>query len=139
MPTWQPYGSDLIGAKHIAGSGGGFEPQREHNFEILITPPVGDGQVLLKSVETGFAPSHSSDPLMLPYMNEIVYVAGRNLFMTRIHLLLAMQLIIKLWLHLLCMMLKEPIRAHGMLWVCGRKILLQICFRIWVMMFGVLM
>ena len=80
MPSWQPYGSDVIGAKHLANSAGGFEPQREHNFEILLTPPVGDGQVLLKSVETGFAPSHSSEPLMLPYMNEIVYVAGRPMY-----------------------------------------------------------
>lgn len=80
MPSWQPYGDDVLGAKHLANQAGGFEPQREHNFELLITPPIGDGQVLLKSVETGFAPSHSSEPLMLPYMNEIVYVAGRPMY-----------------------------------------------------------
>ena len=80
MPGWTPYGSNVIGAIHLANSSGNYEPQREHNFEILITPPVGDSQILLKSVETGFAPSHSSEPLQLPYMNETVYVAGRPMY-----------------------------------------------------------
>lgn len=80
MPIWTPVGSDLLGAKHIADQSGGFEPQRGHNFELLITPPTGDGTILLKSVETSLSISHNSEPLPLPYMNETVYIAGRPLY-----------------------------------------------------------
>ena len=80
MPYWEPIGSDLLGAKHIANSGGGFEPQRGHNFELLISVPNGDAEILLKSVETSLGISHNSEPLALPYMNETVYIAGRPLY-----------------------------------------------------------
>lgn len=80
MPYWEPIGSDLLGAKHIANPGGGFEPQRGHNFELLIAVPNGDAEILLKSVETSLGISHNSEPLALPYMNETVYIAGRPLY-----------------------------------------------------------
>jgi hypothetical protein len=82
MPYWEPIGSDLLGAKHIANSGGGYEPQRGHNFELLIWVPggVGDAEIMLKSVETSLGISHNSEPLPLPYMNETVYIAGRPLY-----------------------------------------------------------
>jgi len=80
MPLWEPIGSDLLGAKHIANPGGGFEPQRGHNFELLITVPGGDAEILLKSVETSLGISHNSEPLALPYMNETVYIAGRPMY-----------------------------------------------------------
>jgi len=81
MPEiWSPIGSDLLGAKHIANPGGGYEPQRSHNFELLINIPTGDADILLKSVETSFGISHNSEPLQLPYMNETVYIAGRPLY-----------------------------------------------------------
>jgi hypothetical protein len=80
MPFWEPVGSDLLGAKHIANPGGGYEPQRGHNFELLIQVPGGDAEVLLKSVETSLGISHNSEPLPLPYMNETVYIAGRPLY-----------------------------------------------------------
>jgi len=80
MPFWEPVGSDFIGAKHIAAPGGGFEPQRGHNFELLILVPSGDAEILLKSVETSLGISHNSEPLPLPYMNETVYIAGRPLY-----------------------------------------------------------
>jgi hypothetical protein len=80
MPFWEPIGSDLLGAKHIANSGGGYEPQRGHNFELLVTVPTGDAEILLKSVETSLGVSHNSEPLPLPYMNETVYIAGRPLY-----------------------------------------------------------
>jgi hypothetical protein len=80
MPYWEPIGSDLLGAKHIANPGGGYEPQRGHNFELLISPPAGDAEILLKSVETALGVSHNSEPLQLPYMNETVYIAGRPLY-----------------------------------------------------------
>jgi hypothetical protein len=80
MPYWEPIGSDLLGAKHIANPGGGYEPQRGHNFELLISPPAGDAEILLKSVETSLGISHNSEPLQLPYMNETVYIAGRPLY-----------------------------------------------------------
>ena len=80
MPVWEPIGSDLLGAKHIASPGGLFEPQRGHNFELLILVPGGDAEILLKSVETSLGISHNSEPLPLPYMNETVYIAGRPLY-----------------------------------------------------------
>jgi len=80
MPIWEPIGSDLLGAKHIANPGGGYEPQRSHNFTLLIDIPGGNADVLLKSVETSFGVSHNSEPLQLPYMNETVYIAGRPLY-----------------------------------------------------------
>lgn len=82
MPTWTPIGSDVLGAIHLANTRGGFEPQRGHNFELLITPPGGEGNgdLLLKSVETSLAISHNSEPLALPYMNETIYIAGRPLY-----------------------------------------------------------
>ena len=73
MPFWEPVGSEFIGAKHLANSAGGYEPQRGHNFELLITVPGGgDAEVLLRSVETSLGISHNSEPLPLPYMNEKV-------------------------------------------------------------------
>lgn len=81
MPYWEPIGSDLLGAKHIANQSGGYEPQRGHNFELLLTiPGGGDANILLKSVETSLGISHNSEPLALPYMNETVYIAGRPLY-----------------------------------------------------------
>jgi hypothetical protein len=80
MPYWEPIGSDLLGAKHIANPGGGYEPQRGHDFELLISPPFGDAEILLKSVETSLGISHNNEPLPLPYMNETVYIAGRPLY-----------------------------------------------------------
>lgn len=80
MPFWKPIGSELLGAIHLADSRGGFEPQRGHNFELIITPPVGDAEILFKSVETSLAISHNSEPLALPYMNETIYIAGRPLY-----------------------------------------------------------
>lgn len=80
MPFWEPIGSDLLGAKHIANPAGGFEPQRGHNFQLLITVPTGDATILMKSVETSLGISHNSEPLPLPYMNETVYIAGRPLY-----------------------------------------------------------
>lgn len=81
MPFWEPVGSEFIGAKHLANSAGGYEPQRGHNFELLITVPGGgDAEVLLRSVETSLGISHNSEPLPLPYMNETVYIAGRPLY-----------------------------------------------------------
>ena len=80
MPFWKPVGSDLLGAIHLANSRGGFEPQRGHNFELVITPPTGDAEILFKSVETAAAISHNSEPLAIPYMNETVYIAGRPLY-----------------------------------------------------------
>ncbi len=77
MPTWTPVGSDVIGNLHIANPAGGFEPQRGHNFELQISPPGGNDDILLRSVETAFAISHNSDPIQIPYMNEVVYIAGR--------------------------------------------------------------
>ncbi len=81
MPTWTPIGSDLLGAKHLANPTGGFEPQRSHNFQLLISPPTGGNeQILLKAVETSLGMSHNSEPIMLPYMNESVYIAGRPMY-----------------------------------------------------------
>lgn len=80
MPVWEPIGDDTLGAKHIANPGGGYEPQRGHNFELWITIPGGDAEIVMKSVETSLGISHSSEPLQLPYMNEYVYIAGRPLW-----------------------------------------------------------
>ena len=78
MPYWEPVGSDMLGAKHIAGPGGQFEPQRAHNFELLVSVPGAAGaDILMKSVETSFGVSHNSEPLQLPYMNEYSYIAAR--------------------------------------------------------------
>lgn len=80
MPTWSPVGSDLLGAVHLA-SRKGFEPQRSHAFELLVSiPSGGDEQVLLKTVETAMSISHNSEPLALPYMNETIYIAGRPMY-----------------------------------------------------------
>lgn len=83
MPVWRsvPDGaSAFLSAKHLADQAGRYEPQRSHNFELLITPPSGDAEVLLKSAEMAMAVSHNSEPLQLPYMNETIYIAGRPMY-----------------------------------------------------------
>jgi hypothetical protein len=81
MPSWVPIGGDLLSAKHIANQMNRYEPQRAANFELLISPPGGvSGDILLKSVETSLAISHSSEPIALPYMNETVFIAGRPMY-----------------------------------------------------------
>lgn len=80
MPVWRsiPEGENaFLSAKHLADQAGRYEPQRGHSFELLIMPPVGDAEVLLKSVEAAIPVSHMSEPLQLSYMNEHIYIAGR--------------------------------------------------------------
>lgn len=68
-----------MSASHLAPQGGGFEPQRKHNFEVqLFGVP---GQDIIKLVVESFQPPEpNNDPIELPHMNNVVKVAGQGKF-----------------------------------------------------------
>lgn len=73
----------MAGARSIAAQGGGLEPQRQNNwvFEVFLPGSATAGNDILQlSLISGFLPSVSNEPVALPWLNEVVYVAGRTVY-----------------------------------------------------------
>lgn len=67
-----------MSAAKLASGGGGYEPQRAYNFEIDITGFPGDTEALKFAIQNFTPPGANNDPIDLPYLNEVVYVAGQG-------------------------------------------------------------
>ena len=65
-------------ADHLAQEGGGFEPQRNHNWAVQFNLPQGGGDDIIKlSLVAGFLPISMNENVTISYGNEEVYVAGK--------------------------------------------------------------
>lgn len=66
-------------ATNLAQQHGGFEPQRQHNWNIeFALAPLGvDADVISLALVGGFLPRCMNEDVPLPYGNETVYVAGK--------------------------------------------------------------
>ncbi len=68
-------------ADHIAGSAGGFEPQRQNNFSLEIHGlPGGDSDrqsIILSLQSLSEIPGSQNATIAIPYQNETRYVAGK--------------------------------------------------------------
>ena len=69
-------------ADMLAAQNGGFEPQRQSNWELIIAPPGGaaDAEAIKLAIISSSLPSESSDEIELNYGNEKRYVAGKTTF-----------------------------------------------------------
>jgi len=69
---------DNMSALHIAQENGAFEPQRVNNwtFQVALQDQT-DTQIIELSLDTGFLPQEGNAPIMLSFLNEVVYVAGK--------------------------------------------------------------
>ena len=66
-----------MGAGHMASQGGGYEPLRSFDFELQLYGVPG--QDILKLSVDSFTPSGmSNDPIAVPYLNQVIYVAGQG-------------------------------------------------------------
>jgi len=68
-----------VWADHIAKEGGGFEPQRQHNWTLVVGNLPGMDLVQL-SLASGFLPRGGNDEVEVPFGNERVYVAGKAIW-----------------------------------------------------------
>lgn len=66
-----------MSAGHLASQGGSFEPQRKFDFEVQIFGIPGSNVVTL-SVASFTPPSYASEVIELPYLNQVVKVAGQT-------------------------------------------------------------
>lgn len=64
-------------ANTIAPSSGGYEPQRVNNWEIELSAPGLNGEVLNLSLLSFDPPADTIEPISIPYANEDRKVAGR--------------------------------------------------------------
>lgn len=65
-------------ADHLAQQGGGFEPQRNHNWAVQFNLPQGGSNDIIKlSLVAGFLPISMNENVTISYGNEEVYVAGK--------------------------------------------------------------
>lgn len=65
-------------ADHLAQEGGGFEPQRNHNWAVQFNLPQANGDDIIKlSLVAGFLPISMNENVTISYGNEEVYVAGK--------------------------------------------------------------
>ena len=71
---------ELLSADHIGNAAGGFEPQRTNNFEIRITPPGGNADILQLSIKAFPLPKQETSVIEIPYGNELRKVAGRTTY-----------------------------------------------------------
>jgi hypothetical protein len=62
-----------VSADHIAAAAGGFEPQRQNNFTIVL--PVG-GRVIQQSLESFPMPKEENEVIAIKFGNETRKVAG---------------------------------------------------------------
>lgn len=65
-----------ITAQHLAPQGGGFEPQRTFDFEVILVGVPG-AESLKLAVETFFIPTMQNSQITVSYMGEDRKVAGR--------------------------------------------------------------
>lgn len=66
-----------MSAAHIAPQGGGYEPQRQNNFEVQLYGVPGADVIVLST--QSFAPSGAkNDVITLGYLNEKIKVAGQG-------------------------------------------------------------
>ena len=69
---------DNMSALHIAQQAGTFEPQRVNNFTFQVhLASQSDANIIELSLDTGFLPQEGNAPIMLSFLNEQVYVAGK--------------------------------------------------------------
>lgn len=64
-------------ADHIAHSPNKFEPQRQHQFLVEIELDEPTKRLITLSLMRAFVPTMTNDEISIPYLNEIVYVAGK--------------------------------------------------------------
>ena len=71
-----------MGTQHLSGAGGGWEPQRQSNFEVIFPglpnegwDGVGNNDLAL-SVDTASLPNLTFGEIELNHLNERVWVAG---------------------------------------------------------------
>ncbi len=65
-----------ITAQHLAPQGGGFEPQRAFDFEVVLVG-VPNAENVRLAVEQMFVPSMQNNTINIAYMGEDRKVAGR--------------------------------------------------------------
>jgi len=68
-----------LAATHLAGAGGGYEPQRKYNWFLYLNGVAGAEQIRL-SIQKAFLPEESNDLITLAFGNEKVYVAGQTTY-----------------------------------------------------------
>jgi|ERR1035437_1306217 hypothetical protein len=66
-----------MGAAHLAPQGGGYEPQRKFDFELQLYGVPGQ-EVIKLAVEKFTPPGATNEVIELPYLNEVVKVAGQG-------------------------------------------------------------
>lgn len=67
-------------ALHLAGIGGSYEPQRQHDFEITFSLEgivAQASEPLSLAITSAFLPSESMEEIELPFLNERVFIAGK--------------------------------------------------------------
>lgn len=64
-------------ADHLAQQGGGFEPQRNHNWAVQFNLGNGNDDIIKLSLVAGFLPISMNENVTISYGNEEVYVAGK--------------------------------------------------------------
>lgn len=64
-----------LSANHIAGAGGGYEPQRTNNWFLYLNGVAGADQITL-SVASAFLPTEENEEFSINYGNMEVHVAG---------------------------------------------------------------
>lgn len=69
---------DNMSALHIAQEQGSFEPQRVNNWTFQVGfADQAQSTIIELSLDTGFLPQEGNAPIMLSFLNEQVYVAGK--------------------------------------------------------------
>jgi hypothetical protein len=69
--------ADPLSADHVAAQAGGFEPQRQSNWEFEVALGGGDRDVIKLSARSMDLPRGTNEEVQLPYGNENRYVAGK--------------------------------------------------------------
>jgi hypothetical protein len=67
-----------LSAKNLAAQSGGYEPQRQSNWEFAVA--LANQELIKLSAVTFTLPNESSEDVALPYGNETRYVAGKTMF-----------------------------------------------------------
>jgi hypothetical protein len=74
--------AEYITADHIAGQDGRFEPQRQNNFTLRVTPPGGGGgggeRILALSINAFPFPELATDEIRVDFGNEQRWVAAKT-------------------------------------------------------------
>lgn len=69
--------ADPLSADHLAAQAGGFEPQRQSNWEFEIALGGGDRDVIKLSAVSFALPTGTNEEVELAYGNERRYLAGK--------------------------------------------------------------